>query len=61
MLRQSATTLSNGRHFLSTASFELEVDIPKNEIAFYSAFSERNGFKKDFLITIDTIHGKITP
>ena len=40
-------------------AFELEVDIPKNEICFYSAFSERNGFKRT-LITIDTIHGKIT-
>ena len=35
MLRQSATTLSNGCHFLSTASFELEVDIPKMRLLLF--------------------------
>ncbi len=59
MLRQSATTLSNGCHFLSTASFELEVDIPKNEIAFIRLLANETG-SKGLLITIDTIHGKIT-
>ena len=58
MLRQSATTLSNGCHF-STASFELEVDIPKNEIAFIRLLANETG-SKGLLITIDTIHGKIT-
>ena len=45
MLRQSATTLSNGCHFLSTASFELEVDIPKNEIAFIRLLANETGSK----------------